>query len=102
MASHLYWPDGRIEPVVPAGAYWSLEEMQKFVGGYIEVVRAKDGRWMLVNEEGRIHRLPFNQNATDLYAAGSRTNPIVGCVLVVDTKVEFDGPEELTEEEKAL
>lgn len=45
----------------------TLKEMQEFVGGYIELVHLRDGRQMIVNEEGRIHNLPLNPEASALY-----------------------------------
>lgn len=49
----------------------SLEEMQKYVGGYIEVVNVLvDGKpmQMIVNEEGLIQELPVNVIASKHYA----------------------------------
>jgi hypothetical protein len=46
------------------GTTFTLEELQKAVGGYIEVIHLADGRVMVLNEEGRLHGLPFNANAT--------------------------------------
>ena len=50
---------------------WSLEKLQEFVGGYIsQPIHLSDGRVMIVNEEGLLMGLPYNQTATDL-AQGS-------------------------------
>lgn len=46
----------------------SLESFQKIVGGYIEAVRRvglPQGMDLFVNEEGRLHGMPFNR-----YVAG--------------------------------
>ena len=43
----------------------TLKEMQKFVGGYIEVVQAKNGDHIVFNEEGRIFGLPINYEASE-------------------------------------
>jgi len=51
----------------------SLSDAQATVGGYVQVVRCPDGTKLLVNEEGRLYRLPLNEEATKL--AGQ---PIVG------------------------
>lgn len=40
--------------------------MQKAVGGYIEAVPARPEGTLLVNEEGRLMRLPINSAATRL------------------------------------
>jgi len=54
----------------------SLSDAQATVGGLVQVVRCPDGTKLLVNEEGLLYRLPFNQEATEL--AGQ---PIVGNVI---------------------
>ena len=43
-----------------------LPQRQKLVEGYIEYVSLKDGGCLIVNEEGRIKGLPFNQAASNL------------------------------------
>ena len=45
----------------------TLEEMQDFVGGYIQVVVGVDGSQIIINEEGKIHGLPMNMVATTFY-----------------------------------
>ena len=47
------------------GKNFSLEEMQGVVGGYIEIVRLGNHQIMVVNEEGKLHGLPFNALATN-------------------------------------
>lgn len=44
----------------------SLEEAQKFVGGNVELITLTEDRQMLVNEEGLIHDLPINDEATHM------------------------------------
>jgi len=39
-----------------------LEEMQKLIGGYIEVVSLINGLIVVCNEEGRLMNLPINNN----------------------------------------
>ena len=46
---------------------FQLTELQKIVGGFIEIVKTKDGRTMVINEEGKINDLPINQKASLLY-----------------------------------
>lgn len=63
------YTDGRTED-----GEWkmSLEEMQKFVGGYIEQVASRlPHRALIVNEEGFYENLPHNAQATSLVAAGT-------------------------------
>lgn len=50
------------------GNAFSLQELQNAVGGYIEMIYLADGRFMVVNEEGRLLGLPFNRIATRLLA----------------------------------
>ena len=60
----------------------SLEEMQKFVGGYVEALELKNGHTLYVNEEGRMKDLPVNNMATEFWIASWDINePIVGNVL---------------------
>jgi len=62
-----------------SGAAFSLAELQAFVGGYIEAVYLPGGVVMLVNEEGKLEGLPYNEPATALYGAG---DPIAGNAIV--------------------
>jgi len=57
--------DGTILDVTPEKGRLSLDEMQKFVGGYIEHVDLDKGRHLIVNEEGKVNGLPGNRLATD-------------------------------------
>jgi hypothetical protein len=52
------------EVVPERGASFTLRELQAFVGGYIEVLRTPDGRWMFLNEDGKRLDLPPNHDAT--------------------------------------
>ena len=63
------YTDGRIEEV---NEKMTLEELQKFVGGFIEQVRSSvPHRALIVNEEGFFENLPNNKAATDLAAPGT-------------------------------
>ena len=73
-------PDGSVVDYPPAGKAYKLEELQKAVGGYIEVVSLKGGYIMVINEEGKLNGLPINQKATDLY--GNPRDHVVGNALV--------------------
>mgnify|MGYP003643153177 CR=1 len=44
----------------------SLKQAQKFVGGYVELVKVKDGI-LLVNEEAKLKQLPVNNVASAMY-----------------------------------
>jgi hypothetical protein len=94
----LYRTDGTTEVLQPLnGVHWSLEELQTLVGGYIELGRTVDGRFMVLDEEGKLKHKALNIAATRLYKYG-RHDPVVGEVLVVDTRLELDGPEDGPEE----
>ncbi len=77
----------------PNGVHWRLEELQTLVGDYIEVVGTTDGRYMVLDELGKLKHKPLNREATILYVHGRR-DPIVGDVVIIDTKLEMDGPDE--------
>jgi len=72
----------------------SLEDMQKYVDGFVEVVHIlfKDKKMqMIVNEEGLIRQLPFNWRATIAYGAASITqrgefprSPILGNAVIFE------------------
>ena len=74
------------EQVKPKGKTFSLEELQKFVGGYIEILHLADDKLCMVcNEEGKINHLPMNPIATRLFnvlTTGSPYDYIVGNVLI--------------------
>ena len=70
----------------------TLEQMQKFVGGYIEVVTSADTNSQIVlDEEGKLKGKPLNKEATELYVgeekddtcAGWDFDYIVGDVMVL-------------------
>ena len=70
----------------------TLEEMQKFVGGYIEVVTSADTNSQIVlDEEGKLKDKPINKEATELLigeamddtSAGWDFDYIVGDVMVL-------------------
>lgn len=80
--------NGRVTPVTPKnGTDFSLEELQKFVGGFIEVVRLNDDQIMVVNEEGAIKDMEYNPAASAIMIINPETpsEPIFGDVLVCDT-----------------
>lgn len=62
------------------GVFFSLIELQKYVGGYIEMLLTNDDRTMIVNEEGRLKKLDINDEATKLI----EEKVIVGDVVVCD------------------
>ena len=58
--------DGTQQEVHPVnGKRFSLEELQGFVGGLVELLDLGEGV-MWINEEGKLIDLPFNRTATRL------------------------------------
>ena len=47
----------------------TLEEAQKFVGGYVEGITFPNGDYLIINEEGKLMGLPLNPEATALWRA---------------------------------
>ena len=88
LVRRLIKPDGAVEPYPPQGKTYTLEEMQKAVGGYIEILHPPDPRLlMVINEEGKLKGLPLNEAATRLM--GENLLPgdyIVGNALVCCNK----------------
>ena len=82
----LYTPNGGEKDIISkVRNKLSLEEMQKLVGGYIEIVRLNDGRIIIVNEEGLLQGLPVNIEATNILRRDhSTTQYIVGNAIVCD------------------
>ena len=84
--------DGGFIEVKPKGEKFTLAELQQLVGGNIQIVYMEDddNRVMVVNEDGLIKRLPFNESASWLLGMyvgeRGRNNPalIRGNVLIVD------------------
>lgn len=48
------------------GDMFDLLSLKKYVGGFIEIVRLADNRYMIVNEEGKLYNLPYNMLATQI------------------------------------
>ena len=89
MKAKIYKADGSIIDVKPNnGTDFSLEELQEIVGGYIEIVGLMDNEIMVINEEGKLIDLPFNENATQLYQeVDGFYDYIAGDVLVCDSSM---------------
>lgn len=59
-------PDGSKFDIMPDnGRYFVLKELQKLVGGFIELVHLPEtDQLMVVNEEGKLQHLQYNPGAT--------------------------------------
>ena len=44
-----------------------LKAAQEFVGGWVEGITFPNGDYLIINEEGKIHNLPLNLEATTLW-----------------------------------
>lgn len=71
------------------GSKFTLEELQGYVGGLIERIELK-GRFMLVNEEGKIFNLRANSRATMLATQESSVWDIIRGDVVVLNYNEVD------------
>ena len=60
----------------------TLEQAQQFVGGYVELVRVKDGV-LLIDEEGRLKDKETNPKASALYG-----DTIVGPAIFISNKIK--------------
>ena len=81
--ARLILSNGEEREINPSADKFSLEELQKIVGGYIEIIRIDSERDMVINEEGKIDKLPYNAKATEIYQEVYNTiDFIVGDVLI--------------------
>lgn len=77
--------DGTVQEITPkSGKKFSLEELQKFVGGYIQVFNIGKGKIIIMDEEGKMKNRPVNQKATKIL--GLQGTCIVGDVVVCSSK----------------
>lgn len=82
-------PEGPVKKLYPKGKYFTLKELQKAVGGNIEIYPYRDSKHIiLVNEEGALLGLQYNINALDTLDID-----VLGNVLIVP-KAIFEEPEE--------
>lgn len=68
-----------VHPQAGIGKAFVLEELQGYVGGYIEPVYPGNGKICVVNEEGRIMQLKSNDRASLITGYH-----LVGDVLICD------------------
>jgi hypothetical protein len=85
----IYKTTGGEETVTPQnGKHFSLKELKKIVGGYIENVYLNNGDIMIVNEEGKLDGLPLNIKATAIFRKNfpDSEDTIVGDILITEQK----------------
>lgn len=79
-------PNGETKNVTPNQDQFTHQELNKLVGGYIEVIRLNDEWFMVINEEGKLQNLPYNTMATMLYQSYvSPYDCIVGNAVLVSS-----------------
>lgn len=73
------------------GPQFSLEELQTYVGGPIEISSLPDGRYFVSNERGKLEFRPVNVDATIIYRSAwkgrsdwAAADTVVGDVLICD------------------
>lgn len=66
--SKIYKASGEIIDIYPENnKNFSLTELQNIVGGYIEIILTnKPGYLLVLNEEGKLQNLRYNEEATKL------------------------------------
>nr|DAF67738.1 MAG TPA: protein of unknown function DUF3846 [Caudoviricetes sp.] len=58
--------DGTKQEIQPKnGTDFKLEELQKYVDGYIEIINLQNGEILVINDDGK-ERYPTNTTATEL------------------------------------
>jgi len=84
----------KVKYVTNADPVLTLEDAQKFIGGYVERVKLVDGRRMLVDEDAQLKKSKINNVATDIFNK-SGTSPfmynIFGNVIVIESNVRKGG-----------
>ena len=84
----LFKVDGTVEDVKPAnGKSFTLEELQKMVGGLIQVVPVFKSKYIIVDEEGRLKNYKHNTIAS-LLVMDEVNGDIVGD-MVLCGRAEF-------------
>lgn len=81
--------DGTRHTTVPAnGEYFTLEEMQAAVGELVEIIELDDKQSMILNEEGKMLDLEYNEVADDIFHRHFSTfDYIVGDVLLCENEL---------------
>lgn len=83
--------DGSQSEVSPKdGQRFGLEELQGYVGGYIEIINLTANKALVINEEGKLFDLPLNQKATALAQFCGAIFPsdyIVGDAVVIENHI---------------
>tara|TARA_R100001530_G_scaffold25394_2_gene20468 strand:- start:567 stop:1028 length:462 start_codon:yes stop_codon:yes gene_type:complete len=96
--NEIVYPNGSVEEIKPdrlgENGGFSLAQLQSLVGGYIECLKAADGRTVYINEEGKLKGLSANPKAQEMLGdiGLSPLDYLVGNVLfLTDTSESEDG-----------
>jgi len=89
MYAKIVTESGQEKKILPAnGEKFTLEELQKAVGGYIEIVTLTDKTLMVLDEEGKLKGKKMNLYATGLFRRLKQVQDyIVGDVMIVPSKM---------------
>ena len=73
----------------------TLEQMQEFVGGYIQIVTNKAGDQFIIDEEGRLKGKPVNPDASEMWLGEDWSESddfknLVGDVMVLQGESRVD------------
>lgn len=84
--AHIIYTNGLVQEINPENKRnFTLEEMQKIVHGYIEVLHLPKSRLMILNEDGKFEGLPVNILATREILSHGYNDVIVGDVLICNS-----------------
>lgn len=74
-----------MQPIRPMnGETFSLEEMQHYVGGYIETVNLGGGKVLIVDKEGKMKGKLPNRIATGWVISSGMQDWIAGDAMLID------------------
>ena len=81
--------NGEVLDVKPKnGTGFELEELQKIVDGLFDIVYLSNSQIMVVNDEGAINGMPYNEKATIAFMmTRGFIQPIYGNVLVCPSEM---------------
>ncbi len=87
MSSLLFKTDGYVQSIEPKDSNkFSLDELQGYVHGHIEVVPLPGNQLLVCNDEGKIQGLPINRFATLMVKEHLQPNDfLVGDVLIINS-----------------
>ena len=73
--------NGELIEVTPKnGTDFKWEELKDMIGGYIEIVRLRNGNMLVVDEEGKVKKRPVNIVASQL-AGQAIVGDVVFCAI---------------------